>query len=332
MGSVVVQNPLGGMTLKSKMMYFGILFVFFIAAIPTLVSGDITPHFMVTFNDAITSDNQYTGSDGKQYWDIDVGADSYQNEYYERPTSQSSFSGTKYAADKYYANLDITTARAGYDSTYMYIEINLVGNYFQVDNTQTTEGLKYIYGFRFSDDADGSGGYQMYGTFSDPYSQDWTTEKTFGFLDSTGDVGGVGGLNVTRDGGDNVVDGYDLPIISNGVYLEADTLFIRMVGSSTVQFALNYDILGFDDSYLNDINYLDMQAVLGDIEDNQNYFWNDKYYFNEAGSPYFVDGVGVPGNIYELDTIRGGYVPVPSAVLLGIIGLSMAGLKLRKHA
>lgn len=271
-----------------------IMVVLFISGLTHALPSD--PTFTATFTDALTSDNQYTGGDGKQYWDIDLGADSYQNEYYERPTSSSAFAGTRYAADKYYANLDITTARAGYDSTYLYIEIVLAGNYYQVGNTPTIEGLKYQYGFRFSDDPDGSGGYLMFGEFSDPYNQSWTGLKTSGSFDSDGDVGGTGGLNVAKDGGDTAVNGYNLDIISDGRYLGQDTLFIRMVGTSTVQFALDYDNLGLD---ISQIQYLDMQAILGGPKDPRNYFWNDKYTFDEAGSPYFIDSVGVPGNIYE---------------------------------
>jgi hypothetical protein len=62
-----------------------------------------------------------------------------------------------------------------------------------------------------------------------------------------------------------------------------------------------------------------MQAIKGGPQDPRKYFWNDKYTFNEAGSPYLADynnGVPPPQNIYELDTIRGGAVPEPSTLVL----------------
>ena len=116
------------------------------------VPADIESNFIATYTDARTDDNQYE-SGGKEYWSIDADADRYQNEYYERPTAQT-FTETStdvFGASQYYANLDITTARAGYDSQFMYVEINLVGNYFHKDDdTKDYEGLKYEYGFRFS--------------------------------------------------------------------------------------------------------------------------------------------------------------------------------------
>ena len=113
----------------------------------TIHAAPTDPTFFISFTDARTDDNQFVGDGGKQRWDIDPGADSYQNEYYERPTIQGfnvdSTTG-KYATSQYFANLDITTARAGRDSQYFYVEINLVGDYFhKEDNTKDHEGLKY---------------------------------------------------------------------------------------------------------------------------------------------------------------------------------------------
>jgi len=309
----------------------------------------VPPTFAVTFTDARTDDNQFVGSGGKQRWDIDPGADSYQNEYYERPTIQGfnidPLTG-KYSASQYFANLDIVTARAGRDNQFLYVEINLVGNYFhKEDDTKDFEGLKYQYGFRFSDDPDGRGGYLMYGTFADPNSQAaWTALKTKGSRDTNDDVGGRGlflggptGLNVTKednlneDGG--VLDGYDADIINDGKLLStgAEVLFIRMVGTSTVQFALDYAAIGLNADYVDSIQYLDMEAIKGGPLDPRNYFWNDKYVFNNAGSPYLADfnnGIQPPNDIYELDTIRGGAIPEP--VALGLLVMGALGLTRRR--
>ena len=288
----------------------------------------ISPVWHANYDDARTDDNQYS-SGGNQYWSIDAGADSYQNESYERPTTQT-FTTTSggHGASQYFANLDITSAQAGYDSQYMYIEINMVGNYFHKDdNSKDIEGLKYQYGFRFSDDANGADGYMMWAEFSDPYSQaGWTALKTFGYQDTDGDVGGTGGINITKDGGDTVINGYDDPIISDGEFGGQEVLFVRMIGDSTVQLALDYVELGLDTEYVEGIQYLDMQSIKGDPTDPQNYFWNDKYTYAEAGDPYSGND---PQNIYELDTIRGGAIPEPAT--LGLLGVSTFGLLFRRR-
>jgi hypothetical protein len=295
-------------------------------------AAPVDPVFNVTFTDARTDDNQFQ-SGGKQYWSVDASADSYQNEYYERPTYQT-YTNTSagYGASQYFANLDIATARAGYDNQYLYVEINLVGNYFHKDdNTRDYEGLKYEYGFRFSNDVDGANGYFIFGEFANPYSQaSWTPLKTKGSKDTNGDVGGAsssGGINVTKSDGDYLIDGYDSDIINDGKLLSNGNtvLYIRMTDSDTVQFALDYlSVLGANGlSYIEQINYLDMQAIKGDPQDPRKYFWNDKYTFAEAGDPYYP-GTGL-GNIYELDTIRGGEIPEPATLVIVVLGSLLLG-------
>lgn len=294
----------------------------------------VAPTFSALFTDAVTNDNQFVNSEGKHAWNIDIGADSYQNEFYERPTIQGKKTAGEYSATQYFANLDIETARAGRDAQYLFIEINLVGNYFQVENkSPDIEGLKYEYGFRFSNDPDGRYGYLMRGEFANPFSQAaWTPLKTFGHKDTNGDVGGsdIGGttgLSVTQSDNSKELgnlNGYDSDIISDGKYNGTEVLFIRMLDSNTVQFALDYVALGLSASYIDNIRYLDMQAIKGGPKDPRNYFWNDKYLFSQAGSPYPGDGVSAPQNIYELDTIRGGYVPEPATLgFLALGGLAM---------
>jgi hypothetical protein len=314
------------------------------------VAAPGTPVFQATYYDDRTDVNMFVGSGGKMRWDITPGADSYQNEFYERPTVQGfaidPLTG-RYAASQYFANLDIVSASAGRDNQFLYIEINLVGNYFhKEDNTKDFEGLKYQYGFRFSTDPDGRGGYLMTGTFGNPSSQpNWTASKTKGYYDSNNDVGGRGlflggptGLSVTKtdnlkeDGG--VLDGYNLDIINDGKLLSnnATVLYMRMVGTSTVQFALDFVALGLTAAYIDSIQYLDMEAIKGGPMDARKYMWNDKYTFNEAGSPYkadFLNGIQRPNGIYELDTIRGGAIPEPAT--MGLLGLGLVAMLVRRR-
>jgi hypothetical protein len=53
------------------------------------MSATPAPLYTATFADALTADNAITGQDGKRYWTVDDGADSYQNDFYERPTAQT---------------------------------------------------------------------------------------------------------------------------------------------------------------------------------------------------------------------------------------------------
>ena len=54
--------------------------------------------------------------------------------------------------------------------------------------------------------------------------------------------------------------------------------------------------------------------------------------FDRATFFYDVTRIGWTGMIEIVDNIEFNVVPIPGAVLLGILGLSVAGIKLRKHA
>src|SRR5687767_1176624 len=62
---------------------FGTAAALFAAAPPNV------PVYSNTYGDAVTGDNQFLGADGKLHYDVDAGADQYQFEMYERPTSQT---------------------------------------------------------------------------------------------------------------------------------------------------------------------------------------------------------------------------------------------------
>lgn len=42
------------------------------------VPAVFNPVYTATFGDAVTQDNAFTAADGKRYWTVDPGADSYQ--------------------------------------------------------------------------------------------------------------------------------------------------------------------------------------------------------------------------------------------------------------
>ena len=108
-----------------KQLLVSVLIFAVTSSVPAL-AGPTTPVYMRTFNDAITADNEFVASDGKHYWTIDSGADSYQNEFYERPTVQGyyvrSLDGVeeRFATDEYHANLDIVSGKAGFDDQFIY--------------------------------------------------------------------------------------------------------------------------------------------------------------------------------------------------------------------
>jgi hypothetical protein len=91
-------------------------------------------------------------------------------------------------------------------------------------------------------------------------------------------------------------------------------LFARIdpADPATVEFALNYTLLGFSSTDLESLGYFEVEAMKGGPGDNQNYLWNDEYSKSEAGSPYPAvvsdltksefDTQGLE-NIYEVDTL-----------------------------
>ena len=312
--------------------------------------ADIIPTYTMTFDDSITGNNEFVGTDGTRRWFVSPGADGYQNEFYERPTVQTyqSVGGGAFSTTQYYQNIDITQAKVGFDSQYLYISIEMFGGSKSDQGGDSLEGMKYDYGFRFSMDADGRNGYMMKTMFSNPMSSPmFLPEKALGFLDTDGDVGGRGGplhgnpgptgISVTKE--DNVLEsvelnGYDSSVISDGLILsgahKGETALlsrINPVNSNIVEFALDYTVLDLTMEDIASIQYLDMLAIKGDLTDPTNSFWNDKYNEAEAGSPYFdPGGFGIDGmnNIYELDTIRAGAIPAPGtlALLVAALGLS----------
>lgn len=101
---------------KVKILGGGLSRTAFLAALTLIGSAansQLAPTYQFTYNDAITGDNAYMSS-GSRYWDIDAGADSYQNDFYERPTVQSYMTrGGRYSAEEYFEYIDIVQAKNG---------------------------------------------------------------------------------------------------------------------------------------------------------------------------------------------------------------------------
>ncbi len=150
-----------------------------------------------------------------------------------------------------------------------------------------------------------------------------------GAAQTTG-TGGDTGLTVTQTDNseeEHGMTGYEETIISDGKTDPGgeDALWVRIdpENSSTVEFAFDYSLFGFTTDDLMNLLYLEFEAIKGGAKDPANYFWDDKYTFADAGSPY-VEGLG---NIYELDTLRGvipSSVPEPATMML--MGAGFAAL------
>ncbi|MGK7875979.1 MAG: PEP-CTERM sorting domain-containing protein [Xenococcaceae cyanobacterium] len=315
-------------------------------------AASISPVYTTTFQDAVTGDNAFIGTvpgnnDFKRYWDIDPVADSYQNEFYERPTVQTyvvieeqDSGNEKFAANEYFENLDIVEGKVGFDDEFLYFAIELFGRDKSTsDGVDTPEGLIYEYGVRFSTDPDGRNGFLL--RTDQPELKNGTTFGTLGnlgFRDTDGDVGGAAlksgggltGLSVTKEDNPNEetdLNGFDEQVIADGKKKEdpnkdAEVLFSRIdpTNDRIVEIAFAYKAFGLDADFPSLIQYLDLQAIKGDPQDPQNYLWNDKYNKSEAGSPYRATSgdlskseFGTQGleNIYELDTLRGGQIAPP---------------------
>ncbi len=285
----------------------------------------LAPVYTATFGDAVTADNAFTAVDGQRYWTIDPGADSYQNDLYERPTAQTYqvrglADGTEqFAAADYLQNLDIVQAQAGFDADYLYVSVKLAGlNKLTADGQATYEGLVYRYGFRIAKQADGGGGLLIVADQPQLKNAPHTAfgpKGTFIYRDANGDVGGAG-LNVTKQDRPAEVggNGYERVLASDGQLASGrQVLWVRVDPSdpTVVEFVLDYKAVGFTADDLATLPSFTAEANKG-LQDPSNYLWNDEYTQSEAGSPYRAShgdrsrsefGTQGLGNIYELDTV-----------------------------
>jgi len=287
------------------------------------------PTYMATWDDAVTGSNTFF-SGGSQRWFVDPGADNYFTDDYERPMNQSfSFNNGIYSTNSdYFGNLDIVQGRAGFDDTFLYFGIDLYSTKLYVkDGSSKDEGLKYVYRVRFGANETGAGGYMFSTETPSDFGSSWHLQKNFAWKDSNGDV--------NTDG-----NGFETRIVSDGKLdsTGANVFYTRLdpFDPSTVEFAIRYSSFGWSQADLMNFPYLVFEANKG-LLDNQNYHWNKEYTASEAGSPnggagglseFGTQGLG---NIYELDTLRGGVIPEPSPAFLVMAAVSGALLITRRR-
>ncbi|MFN0132071.1 MAG: GC-type dockerin domain-anchored protein [Phycisphaerales bacterium] len=292
----------------------------------------VAPVYTRTLTDATTGDNSFNFG-GFRWWNVDAGADSYQNDIYERPLTQTfqPVAGT-YAGEEYHGYVDIAEARFGFDNRYLYASIRVVSLLKQTkDGVDTIEGLIARYGVRFSEDADGRNGIFLIAdqpqTAALPNTV-YTNVKTEGWRDTDQDVGGRGGPIHGQPGPSGVsvtkvnnpleefgLNGFEQQFIqSDGILTNGGEIVLwqRVSPSSntTIEIALDYVAAGLTQAQIANIQFLDFIASAGNPRGPQDCLWNDKYTGLEAGSPNIGIGglseFGTQGlvNIYLSDNVR----------------------------
>lgn len=304
-------------------------------SLATPIPSPGTPIYQSTFNDAITGDNEFNFG-GNKYWTVDSSpdADSYANDFYERPTDQT-FSNVNgnIASAKYYGYLDIVRAQAGYDSEFLYISIEMFSLNESSGSSDSLKGLFERYGFRISNDPNGKSGYFF--ASKNPQGENGTTfglKGNSGHFDTNDDVSGSGITVVNENPGS--MNGYETVVaqdgeVKDGPFGGEPVLWSRIspTNNKVVEFALRLEPFGIKPA---DLQYLQFEANKG-LLDTANYLWNDKYSFAQAGNPYQVGSQ----NIYQLDTLQGegfrdvGAVPEPSTYLL--VGAGLAAVAIRRR-
>jgi hypothetical protein len=293
-----------------------------------------TPVYTQTFADAVTGDNSFI-SGGFRFYTVDAGADSYQNDIYERPFVQAfNVIGTAYAVEEYHSYVDIEQARIGWDNQFVYFALDMVGlEKLTKDGARAIEGLKAKYMVRFGTNPDGRNSYYIMGDepgFASFPNTVFAGAKTEGWRDADLDVGGRGGpihgqpgpsgLSVTRT--QNVREEFGMNGFEQAIILSDGTLNAGAGGTvlwqrvsptdpTVVELALDYVALGLTRATIEATQYLDFAAVAGAPAGPENGLWNDKYTAEEAGSPN--RGIGTDsefgtqglGAIYLADNVRG---------------------------
>lgn len=297
------------------------------------------PTYTATYSDAVTGTNGAFDPDGKYRYTVNPGADSYQQDVYERPTGQSyTLIGNRYGGEEYFGYLDLTSARLGVDGEFIYASLTMYSRE-RVTNegVRHPQGLEEQYAVRLGTNADGRGSVIILADNPEFKNQPNTTWGLLGaraHLDSDLDVGGralidsngPSGRTVTKS--DNPAEewgmtGYETSLIYDGrdpAGIPAMWMRISPTDNRTVELAVRWASLGFTQADLANLTFVNFEAGKGIAGNLGSYNWNDKYRGIEAGSPN--RGIGTDnefgtqgiGGIAEIDTLLVSFVGTPPCV------------------
>ncbi len=124
------------------------MLIFAVSASVSALASPTNPVYTMTWGDAVTGDNEFLWNDGgttRHAWFVNTGADSYQNDFYERPTVQTydyltatgavgndselqvgqTYSAAGSSGPTYFGYIDIVTGQFGFDNQFMYFYTEL---------------------------------------------------------------------------------------------------------------------------------------------------------------------------------------------------------------
>ena len=171
--------------------------------------------------------------------------------------------------EQYRGYLDIILANMMVNPPWIYVEIFLAD--------QLPESSEAFYSIELDLDVDGRGDFLIQTRM--PENEEWTVVGVRVFEDSDGDVGGEN--PVFSDPADENITGYELVIFDEGRGDDPDLAWVRRNPDDETNFQIAFkvsltDALGF------------LWSVWADegLRDPALFDYNDRYSFEEAGSPY----------------------------------------------
>ncbi|HZU87141.1 MAG TPA: SdrD B-like domain-containing protein [Anaerolineaceae bacterium] len=191
------------------------------------------------------------------------GGDSYSNNQYERPFTQTEM--------RYRPDLDITRADLTDDANFYYVLITLY------DVNPDTKGLEGAYGVEIDLDKDGRGDTLVMA--DKPFTTAWDTLHVRAYTDSNNDVGGPAALS--SDAPFTSANGYDQMLFAVEIPTDPDLAWGRMSPSNPRQIQI-----AFRKSLINGATQF-LWGVFADdaLRAPEKMDYNDYYTLAQAGSP-----------------------------------------------